>query len=198
MSESKTLPLLSKTQLSQHNTKEDCWVSLYNRKVYNVTAFLEEHPGGDQYILDHAGEDITEIMKDKLVHEHSESAYEIMNDMYLVGYLANEEEEKKLLTNEDHTVEVKLNESTQFDSTTFVKELPTEDKLSIATDYSSDYKKHKFLDLDKPLLWQVVFGNFTKDFYLDQVHRPRHYGKGSAPLFGNFLEPLSKLSLIHI
>lgn len=192
MSESKTLPLLSKTQLSQHNTKEDCWVSLYNRKVYNVTAFLEEHPGGDQYILDHAGEDITEVMKDKLVHEHSESAYEIMNDMYLVGYLANEEEEKKLLTNEDHTVEVKLNESTQFDSTTFVKELPTEDKLSIATDYSSDYKKHKFLDLDKPLLWQVVFGNFTKDFYLDQVHRPRHYGKGSAPLFGNFLEPLSK------
>jgi 4-hydroxysphinganine ceramide fatty acyl 2-hydroxylase len=36
-------------------------------------------------------------------------------------------------------------------------------------------------------------GGFSKDFYLDQVHRPRHYRGGeSAPLFGNFLEPLSK------
>lgn len=40
---------------------------------------------------------------------------------------------------------------------------------------------------------QVLFGGFSKDFYLEQVHRPRHYKGGeSAPLFGNFLEPLSK------
>jgi 4-hydroxysphinganine ceramide fatty acyl 2-hydroxylase len=40
---------------------------------------------------------------------------------------------------------------------------------------------------------QVWFGGFSKEFYLEQVHRPRHYKGGeSAPLFGNFLEPLSK------
>jgi 4-hydroxysphinganine ceramide fatty acyl 2-hydroxylase len=40
---------------------------------------------------------------------------------------------------------------------------------------------------------QVWFGGFSKDFYLEQVHRPRHYKGGeSAPLFGNFLEPLTK------
>ena len=38
---------------------------------------------------------------------------------------------------------------------------------------------------------QLLTSNFSKEFYLDQVHRPRHYGKGSAPLFGNFLEPIS-------
>lgn len=192
MSSSRILPLYSKTDLEKHNDKNDCWVSLYQRKIYNVTEFLDEHPGGAEYILDYAGTDITDVMKDVLTHEHSESAYEIMDESYLVGYLATEEEEKKLLTNKDHVVEVNLKGNNEFDSTVFVKELPTEDKLSIATDYQNDYKKHKFLDLNKPLLWQVLFGKFTKDFYLDQVHRPRHYGKGSAPLFGNFLEPVSK------
>lgn len=189
---SRTLPLYSKADLAKHNKKSDCWVSLYHRKIYAVTEFLEEHPGGAEYIVDYAGKDITEVMKDKIIHEHSESAYEIMDEMFLVGYLATDEEEKKLLTNENHTVEVNLKGEGAFDSTTFVSSVPTEDKLSIATDYQSDYKKHRFLDLNKPLLWQVMFGSFTKDFYLDQVHRPRHYGKGSAPIFGNFLEPLSK------
>lgn len=59
------------------------------------------------------------------------------------------------------------------------------------TDVSEDFQKNKFLDLSRPLLMQVFWGNFSKEFYLDQVHRPRHYAGGSAPLFGNFLEPLS-------
>ncbi|SCW03307.1 LAFE_0G07536g1_1 [Lachancea fermentati] len=204
--ESKTLPLYSQKQLAAHSSAEDCWVSLYQRKIYDVTRFLNEHPGGSQALLDYAGKDVTEIMKDEKEHEHSESAYEIMNDEYLVGYLATDEEERKLLGAADavgETVEVRLDGKTgatgaavatseEFDSTVFVPEVPPEEKLSIATDYSRDYKRHKFLDLNKPLLWQVLFGSFTKDFYLDQVHRPRHYGRGSAPLFGNFLEPLSK------
>jgi 4-hydroxysphinganine ceramide fatty acyl 2-hydroxylase len=67
-----------------------------------------------------------------------------------------------------------------------------EEDLSKDTDASSDYKRHKFLDLNRPLFPQIWFGGFSKEFYLDQVHRPRHYKGGqSAPLFGNFLEPLS-------
>lgn len=191
----KTLQLFSSKQVAEHNTKDDCWVTVSHRKVYDVTKFLDEHPGGPKYILDHAGTDITDILKDSTIHDHSESAYEILEESYLVGYLATEEEEKKLLTNANHKVEVTLtSEGGTFDSTTFVKDLPTEDKLSIATDYNKDFKKHHFLDLNKPLLPQVMFGNYTRDFYVDQIHRPRHYGKGSAPLFGNFLEPLSKTS----
>lgn len=66
------------------------------------------------------------------------------------------------------------------------------DDLNKETDATTDYKRHKFLDLNKPLLMQVWNGGFSKEFYLEQVHRPRHYrGGASAPLFGNFLEPLS-------
>lgn len=68
-----------------------------------------------------------------------------------------------------------------------------EEDLSKETDFNNDYKKHKFLDLSRPLFPQIWFGGFSKKFYLEQVHRPRHYkGGASAPLFGNILEPFSK------
>ncbi|ODV77240.1 Inositolphosphorylceramide-B hydroxylase [Suhomyces tanzawaensis NRRL Y-17324] len=187
----RSLPLLSTEQVSKHSTPKDCWVTLYNRKVYDVTDFLEEHPGGADLIYPYAGKDITQIMADTLSHEHSESAYEMLDDGMLVGYLATAEEEDELLNNRNRTlVEVKLNEP-KIDLSEFQDELPAMEYLSIQTDFAEDAKKHKFLDLNKPLLMQVLTGGFSKDFYLDQVHRPRHYGKGSAPLFGNFLEPLS-------
>src|SRR5204863_1126573 len=55
------------------------------------------------------------------------------------------------------------------------------------------YTKYKFLDLARPLLPQVFSGGFSKEFYLQQVHRPRHYPNGSAPLMPfAWMEPLSK------
>ncbi|KAL8687974.1 MAG: hypothetical protein Q9224_005004, partial [Gallowayella concinna] len=46
--------------------------------------------------------------------------------------------------------------------------------LHTITDPQTDIKEHKFLDLRKPLLEQVWTGGFSKDFYLKEVHRPRH------------------------
>ncbi|KAI5965920.1 SCS7 [Candida pseudojiufengensis] len=196
---SRSLPLISSTEVNKHNTEKDCWVTLYQRKIYNVTGFLNEHPGGGDIILPYAGKDITEIMSDIISHEHSESAYEMLDDSMLIGYMATSIEEEELLNNNNKTpVEMKLNytgeipsDEQNYDMYEFHENLPTLEKLSIQTDFEEDAKKHKFLDLNKPLLMQILRSNFSKEFYLDQVHRPRHYGKGSAPLFGNFLEPLS-------
>lgn len=64
--------------------------------------------------------------------------------------------------------------------------------LTKKTDSNIDFATRKFLDFNKPLLPQLWNGDFNKEFYLEQVHQPRYYTKGgSAPLFGNFLEPLS-------
>lgn len=190
---SKNLPLISATEVQKHNNEKDAYVTLFNRKVYNITSFIDEHPGGGDIILPYLGKDITEIMADEMSHEHSESAYEMLDDDMLVGYLATDEEERELLNNKKRTpVEVKLTkEAEEMDLYEFHSELPPEEIMSVQTDFEADAKKHKFLDLNKPLLMQVFYGGFSKDFYLDQVHRPRHYGKGSAPLFGNFLEGLS-------
>ncbi|ODV86971.1 hypothetical protein CANARDRAFT_27313 [[Candida] arabinofermentans NRRL YB-2248] len=180
------LPLLSKSQVSLHASEKSCWVTLYNRKIYDVTNFLEEHPAGAELILEWAGKDITEILADPVSHTHSESAYEMLDDEMLIGYLATAEEEDELLEkHKDMEVVPEPVDLTEFG------DLPPESLLEVKTDHSYDYQKHKFLDLNKPLLKQVLFSNWTKEFYLDQVHRPRHYGKGSAPLFGNVLEPFS-------
>ncbi|CDK27727.1 unnamed protein product [Kuraishia capsulata CBS 1993] len=181
------LPLFSTSQLQLHTSKNDCWVSLYNRKIYNVTPFLEEHPAGEELILEWAGKDITQIMSDPDSHEHSESAFEMLDEDMLVGYLATAEEQEELLSNKAHLVEV-VPET--IDLTEF-GELPSEELLSVQTDYQHDLQKHRFIDLRRPMVLQVLLSDWTKEFYLDQIHRPRHYGKGSAPIFGGILEPLS-------
>ncbi|KAH8737036.1 FMN-dependent dehydrogenase-domain-containing protein [Ilyonectria robusta] len=45
--------------VAKHNTADSCWVVLYG-KVYDVTDFLPEHPGGKKIILKLAGKDATE------------------------------------------------------------------------------------------------------------------------------------------
>ncbi|GBG24788.1 Succinate dehydrogenase ubiquinone flavoprotein subunit, mitochondrial [Hondaea fermentalgiana] len=46
-------------EIAKHTTKDDCWVIL-NDKVYDVTEFLENHPGGAKAILLYGGKDATE------------------------------------------------------------------------------------------------------------------------------------------
>ncbi|XP_039021444.1 cytochrome b5 reductase 4-like [Hibiscus syriacus] len=40
--------------VSQHNNTKDCWLVI-GGKVYNVTKFLEDHPGGDEVLLSATG-----------------------------------------------------------------------------------------------------------------------------------------------
>ncbi|AQK52190.1 hypothetical protein ZEAMMB73_Zm00001d050248 [Zea mays] len=48
----------TKEEISKHNTRKDCWIVIKD-KVYDVTPYVEEHPGGDA-ILNNAGGDSTE------------------------------------------------------------------------------------------------------------------------------------------
>lgn len=56
--------------------------------MYDVSAFLPDHPGGDDIILKYAGQDIQKAMKDPEEHDHSDSAYGMMEE-YLIGRLGN-------------------------------------------------------------------------------------------------------------
>ncbi|KAI8625449.1 inositolphosphorylceramide-B C-26 hydroxylase [Xylariaceae sp. FL1651] len=184
----RTLPTLTQTEVESHNSEKSCYVTI-GTNVYDVTGFVDSHPGGADLILDYAGKDVTHILKDEDSHTHSDAAYEILDDS-LVAFLVT----NKLAPNAK--VQKKIEDSQINDEVTPLVHprtgMASEEDLSKDTDYNNDYKTHKFLDLNKPLLMQVWFGGFSKEFYLDQVHRPRHYkGGASAPLFGNFLEPLS-------
>lgn len=45
-------------EVAQHATREDCWLIL-DGSVYNVTAYLPDHPGGPESIIGACGSDAT-------------------------------------------------------------------------------------------------------------------------------------------
>lgn len=134
--------------------------------IYDVTDFLHDHPGGEDLILKYAGKDIEAAMKatnSEEDHEHTPAAFGMMSDM-LIG---------------------KLDSGTRIVDENWVA---TDDFMPKESNIEDDLEKCEFLDLSKPLLSQVWYSNFSKDFYLEQVHQPRHLKK-SARLFGyDFLE----------
>jgi 4-hydroxysphinganine ceramide fatty acyl 2-hydroxylase len=199
----RTLPTIPLAEVESHNDGKSCYVRV-GTKVYDVTDFLDGHPGGADLILEYGGRDITEILKDEISHVHTEAAYEIL-DENLIGFVATDsvidtatKSQKPdgivpLPPSHEGAHELAQSGVSQIDKPKYANTgMSSAEDLSRETDYNSDYKVHKFLDLNRPLLMQVWNGGFTKEFYLEQVHRPRHYRGGkSAPLFGNFLEPLS-------
>ncbi|OCL12331.1 cytochrome b5 [Glonium stellatum] len=72
----------SYSDVSEHNTKKDLYVVVHD-KVYNATSFVDEHPGGEEVLLDVAGQDATEAFEDV---GHSDEAREILDGL-LVGTL---------------------------------------------------------------------------------------------------------------
>ncbi|KAJ7293712.1 hypothetical protein C8J57DRAFT_1269730 [Mycena rebaudengoi] len=50
--------MLSLQQVAEHSSPASCWVIIKNN-VYDVTDFLQEHPGGAKIILKYAGRDAT-------------------------------------------------------------------------------------------------------------------------------------------
>mmetsp|Transcript_13157 Transcript_13157/g.26749 ORF Transcript_13157/g.26749 Transcript_13157/m.26749 type:complete len:1243 (+) Transcript_13157:78-3806(+) len=50
---------ISTDELQQHNTGDDCWVSIHGF-VYDLTDFVDEHPAGPESITELAGKDGTE------------------------------------------------------------------------------------------------------------------------------------------
>ena len=207
------LPTIPAADVAKHNTSKSCYVTV-GANVYDVTDFIEGHPGGPGLILDYAGKDVEEIMqgedstgtrKDDDLHFHPDSAYKILNERH-IGFIAtvpiqdaaveidnptdivplvpNDTGKESLQTN--GAARRDLGEREVFRNTV----LKTPEETVQFTDPEEDFRKHGFLKLDEPLLMQVWRSGMSKEKYLDEVHTARFYD-GSAPLFGNFLEPLS-------
>ncbi|KAF8983276.1 fatty acid alpha-hydroxylase, partial [Haplosporangium bisporale] len=167
-------------QVESHNTEDSCWV-VHKSKVYDVTSFVQDHPGGEDYILDHAGQDVTKLMQDELQHLHSEGAYEML-DEFFVGSL----DPSSVAQTSSPVKDTGLHKR----GSTDLNEKETEAYFK-PTDIAAD-NKNKFLDLSQPLMWQLWNSTYTKAFYLEQVHIPRHLS-GPARIFGSpYLEVFTK------
>ncbi len=58
----KELKEISKAELAKHNTKEDLWFIIHN-KVYDVTKYQTEHPGGIEVLMQLAADDASEMFE---------------------------------------------------------------------------------------------------------------------------------------
>ena len=54
------LRTISMMEVEKHNSPEDCWV-VFHGKVYDLSSFHAEHPGGSKIITSNAGKDVTSL-----------------------------------------------------------------------------------------------------------------------------------------
>lgn len=79
-------------EMQKHNTAKDCWMAIHG-KVYDVTNFLDQHPGGAEVMMEVAGQDATDEFEDI---GHSEGAKkQLVEKCALKGVLVGAPEKKK-------------------------------------------------------------------------------------------------------
>lgn len=69
-------------EVARHNHEGDLWIAIHD-KVYDLTSFYKEHPGGEEVLLALAGGDGTECF-DSI--GHSQEAI-LLREKFLIGEL---------------------------------------------------------------------------------------------------------------
>ncbi|XP_034443455.1 fatty acid 2-hydroxylase [Hippoglossus hippoglossus] len=179
-------------EVSRHRTKDSCWVLLGTR-VYDVTAFLRMHPGGEALLLRRSGHDVSREMEGP-PHRHSENARRWM-EQYYIGELDRSCGGDEAQTLRERRNAAEQTEGTKAEKTTDKKEDEDEEEEE-EEDQSGAYNRCSPVDLDKdlvdwrkPLAWQVGHLGEKYDAWVHQpVDRP-------IRLFGNpLLEAGTKTS----
>ncbi|TQS36128.1 hypothetical protein Golomagni_03431 [Golovinomyces magnicellulatus] len=84
--------VFSYAEVSEHSGKEDLYMVI-EQKVYDVSKFVDEHPGGEEVMLDVGGQDATEAFNDV---GHSDEAREILSRMHIGDLDASEVDSKPI------------------------------------------------------------------------------------------------------
>ncbi|XP_061628716.1 fatty acid 2-hydroxylase [Phyllopteryx taeniolatus] len=183
MSPSTSPRLFTEREVTRHCTKDSCWVLLGSR-VYDVTAFLRMHPGGEALILRRSGKDVSRELEGP-PHRHSQNARRWM-EQYYIGELNRDSD---TATNELQNLRERRSTSQQKEEKTAVATEKDDDQNAPYNLCSSVDLENDLVDWRKPLAWQVGHLGETYDAWVHQpVDRP-------IRLFGNpFLEASTKTS----
>jgi cytochrome b involved in lipid metabolism len=76
------MPTFTLNQVKAHNNASDVWIIIHS-KVYDLTSFLDDHPGGKKVLLKVAGTDASK----QFDNFHNESVLKKFGPKYYVGDL---------------------------------------------------------------------------------------------------------------
>lgn len=80
----------SMAEVEQHASAESCWI-VHENRVYDVSAFIPRHPGGQQLLVQRAGRDVSRDMEGP-PHRHSTNARRWLQQYY-IGELRREDDQ---------------------------------------------------------------------------------------------------------
>nr|XP_004660521.2 cytochrome b5 reductase 4 isoform X1 [Jaculus jaculus] len=136
---------VTEEELRKHNRKDDCWICIRGL-VYNVSPYMEYHPGGEEELMRAAGSDGTDLFD----QVHRWVNYESMLKECLVGRMAVKPAVAKDCHEEKRILNGMLPKSPVSDP------VPTEDPISPSYDWFQTaslvtiviYTKQKDISLD--------------------------------------------------
>ncbi len=102
---------LTLDEVAKHNSANDCWL-IINNNVYEVTKYINDHPGGAQKIISFCGQDATVAFatKGKKNKPHSSSANQLL-ESFKIGSLNQQiktnQNSDKLLLNKNNNYQFK-------------------------------------------------------------------------------------------
>lgn len=72
-------------EVASHNTISDCWMIIAG-KIYNLSGYASEHPGGERNIANYCGREATTAFETKgrpSGNNHSDYAWQLLGQYYL-------------------------------------------------------------------------------------------------------------------
>ncbi|KAK3561820.1 hypothetical protein QTP86_017074 [Hemibagrus guttatus] len=181
-------------EVQAHNASKDTWLIIHD-KVYDITSFLEEHPGGEEVLLEQAGSDATESFEDV---GHSTDAREMLQQYY-IGELHEDDRKKETQKFMEHLADSchsrgccrlhvsLLHVGAQIILSTTQQLLDSQNRLSTAA--------YWYKTAERYLIWFWIRIQASATFFLSFIQRP--WTSLSFSLFLSFSLSLSLSLSLH-